>query len=124
MRFLASLTREPPWLIKPRELEVLRSIQHGVVNRNPLYGDLAPWMLGKRQVSWSVTLLILHGLVICRGYQPCHRRAFDSLGRTIRTPWWSTAWSCPFGESYDVFGTGFLGSLGRCPKGLAPGGRQ
>ena len=58
MLFLAGLIREPPWLIKPRELEVLRGIQDGVVNRDPLYGDLAPWMLGTRQVSWSVTLLI------------------------------------------------------------------
>ena len=63
MLFLAGLIREPPWLIKPRELEVLRGIQDGVVNRDPLYGDLAPWMLGTRQVSWSVTLLVLHGLV-------------------------------------------------------------
>ena len=63
MRLLAGLTREPPWLIKPRELEVLRGIRDGVVNRDPLYGDLAPWMLGTRQVSWSVTLLIFHGLV-------------------------------------------------------------
>ena len=63
MCFLAALTREPPWLIKTRELEVLRGIRDGVVNRDPLCGDLAPWMLGTRKVSWSVTILIFHGLV-------------------------------------------------------------
>ena len=63
MRFVADLTREPRWLIKPRELEVLCGIRDGAVNRDPLCGDLAPWMLGTRQVSWSVTLLIFHGLV-------------------------------------------------------------
>lgn len=62
-RSLAGLTREPLWLIKPRELEVLRGIRDGVVTRDLLYGDLAPWMLGTRRVSWSVTLLIFHGLV-------------------------------------------------------------
>lgn len=63
MLFSAGLTRQPPWLIKPRELEVLRGIRDEAVNRDPLYGDLAPWMLGTRQVSWSVALLIFHGLV-------------------------------------------------------------
>jgi len=63
MRSFAGLTREPLWLIKPRELEVLRGIRDGVVTRDLLYGDLAPWMLGTRRVSWSVTLLIFHGLV-------------------------------------------------------------
>lgn len=51
MRSLAGLTREPLWLIKPGELEVLRGIRDGVVSRDPLYGDLAPWMLGTRRVS-------------------------------------------------------------------------
>jgi hypothetical protein len=55
--------REPRWLIRPRELEVLRGVRDGRVNRDLLYGDLAPWMLGTRQVSWSVTLLVLHGLI-------------------------------------------------------------
>lgn len=55
--------REPRWLIQPRELEVLRAIRRGLVNRDLLYGDLAPWMLGRRPVSWSVTLLVLHGLI-------------------------------------------------------------
>jgi hypothetical protein len=55
--------REPQWLIQPGELEVLRAIRDGLVDRDLLYGDLAPWMLGTRQVSWSVTLLILHGLI-------------------------------------------------------------
>ena len=55
--------REPRWLIKPRELEVLCAIRDGLVDRDLLYGDLAPWMLGTREVSWSVTLLILHGLI-------------------------------------------------------------
>lgn len=57
------LVREPPWLIQAREREVLGAIRDGLVNRDLLYGDLAPWMLGPRQVSWSVTLLVLHGLV-------------------------------------------------------------
>jgi hypothetical protein len=55
--------RGPRWLIQPRELEVLRGVRDGRVNRDLLYGDLAPWMLGTRQVSWSVTLLVLHGLI-------------------------------------------------------------
>lgn len=55
--------REPRWLIQPRELEVLRAIRRGLVNRDLLYGDLGPWMLGRRPVSWSVTLLVLHGLI-------------------------------------------------------------
>jgi hypothetical protein len=55
--------REPRWPIQPREREVLGAIRGGLVNRDLLYGDLAPWMLGTRQVSWSVTLLVLHGLV-------------------------------------------------------------
>jgi hypothetical protein len=59
----AASARRPCWLIQPGELEVLRAIGSGLVNRDPLYGDLAPWMLGTRQVSWSVTLLVLHGLV-------------------------------------------------------------
>ena len=63
MRLRASLAREPRWRIQPRELHVLRAIRDGRVARDPLYGDLAPWMLGTRQVSWSVTLLVLHRLV-------------------------------------------------------------
>jgi hypothetical protein len=54
---------EPRWLIQHRELEVLRAIRDGLVSRGLLYGDLTPWMLGTRQVSWSVTLLVLHGLI-------------------------------------------------------------
>jgi hypothetical protein len=50
-------------LIQPLELDVLRAIPRGLVNRDLQYGDLAPWMLGTRQVSWSVTLLVLHGLI-------------------------------------------------------------
>jgi hypothetical protein len=63
LRLQAGPARQPQWLIKPRELEVLRAIPDGLVHRDPLYGDLAPWMLGTRPVSWSVTLLILHGLI-------------------------------------------------------------
>jgi hypothetical protein len=62
-RLPASPAREPGWRIQPRELEVLRAIRDGLVSRDLLYGDLAPWMLGTRQVSWSVTLLVLHGLI-------------------------------------------------------------
>ena len=63
IRLRASPARERHWLIQPRELEVLRGVRDGRVNRDLLYGDLAPWMLGTRQVSWSVTLLVLHGLI-------------------------------------------------------------
>jgi hypothetical protein len=63
MRLRAGLAREPRWQIQPRELHVLRAIRDERVARDPLYGDLAPWMLGTRQVSWSVTLLVLHRLV-------------------------------------------------------------
>jgi hypothetical protein len=63
MRLRASPARERHWLIQPRELEVLYAIRSGLVNRGLLYGDLTPWMLGTRQVSWSVTLLVLHGLI-------------------------------------------------------------
>ena len=63
MGLRARASRAPRGLIQPRELEVLRGIRDGLVNRDLLYGDLAPWMLGTRQVSWSVTLLVLHGLI-------------------------------------------------------------
>ena len=63
MRLRASLAREPRWRIRPRELQVLAAVRDGLVDRNLLYGDLAPWMLGAQQVSWSVTLLVLHRLV-------------------------------------------------------------
>jgi hypothetical protein len=63
MRLAAGQAREPRWPIQPRERDVLRAIRDGQVNRDLLYGDLAPWMLGTRQVSWSVTLLVLHRLV-------------------------------------------------------------
>ncbi len=63
MGLRARASRAPRWLIQPRELEVLRGIRDGLVNRDLLYGDLAPWMLGTRQVSWSVALLVLHDLI-------------------------------------------------------------
>ena len=63
MRLRASPARQGHWRIKPRELEVLRAVRDGLVDRDLLYGDLAPWMLGTRQVSLSITLLVLHGLV-------------------------------------------------------------
>jgi hypothetical protein len=63
MRLRASLAREPRWRIRPRELKVLAAVRDGLVDRNPLYGDLAPWMLRTQQVSWSITLLVLHRLV-------------------------------------------------------------
>jgi hypothetical protein len=63
MRFRASPARASRSLIQARELEVLRAIRDGLVNRDLQYGDLAPWMLGTRPVSWSVTLLALHGLI-------------------------------------------------------------
>lgn len=63
MRLRASPAQASRWLIQARELEVLRAIRDGLVNRDLQYGDLAPWMLGTRPVSWSVTLLALHGLI-------------------------------------------------------------
>jgi hypothetical protein len=63
MRRRASPARHRRWRIKPRELQVLHAVRDGLVDRDPLYGDLAPWMLGTRQVSWSLTLLVFHGLV-------------------------------------------------------------
>ena len=63
MLWRANPPRHRRWRIKPRELQVLHAVRDGLVDRDPLYGDLAPWMLGTRQVSWSVTLLVFHGLV-------------------------------------------------------------
>ena len=63
MRLRVSPADAPRWLIQARELEVLRAIRDGLVNRDLQYGDLAPWMLGTRQVSWSVTRLALYGLI-------------------------------------------------------------
>ena len=63
LRLYTGPVREPRWLIQPRELEVLRAIRDGLVDRDLQYGDLGPWMLGTREVSWSVTLLIVHGLI-------------------------------------------------------------
>jgi hypothetical protein len=63
MRLRANSARQRRWRIKPRELGVLRAVRDGLVDRDLLYGDLAPWMLGTRQVSLSITLLVFHGLV-------------------------------------------------------------
>jgi hypothetical protein len=63
MRSRASLAREPLWRIRPRELQVLAAVRDGLVDRDPQYGDLAPWMLGTRPVDCSVTLLVLHRLI-------------------------------------------------------------
>jgi hypothetical protein len=51
------------WRTRPDDLEVLRAVGDGLVDRDPLYGDLGPWMSGTRRVSWSVTRLVLNGLV-------------------------------------------------------------
>ena len=59
----ATVAREPRWRIQPRELQVLCAVRDGLGDRDHLYGDLAPWMLGTRRVSWSVTLLVFHCLV-------------------------------------------------------------
>ena len=63
MRLRARPARQPRWRIHPRELQVLSAVRDGLVDRDLLYGDLGPWMLGTRHVSWSVTLLVLHRLV-------------------------------------------------------------
>jgi hypothetical protein len=49
--------------LRPREWQVLRGVGDGQVARNPLYGDLAPWVLGARSVSWPLARLVLRGLV-------------------------------------------------------------
>jgi hypothetical protein len=63
MLWRANPARHRRWRIKPRELGVLDAVRDGLVDCDPLYGDLAPWMLGTRQVSWSLTLLVFRGLV-------------------------------------------------------------
>ena len=63
MRLRASPARQGRWRIKPREIMVLRAVRDGLVDRDPLYGDLGPWMLGRRPVSLSIMLLVFHGLV-------------------------------------------------------------
>lgn len=42
---------------------VLRGVGAGRVSRDLLYGDLAPWMLDGRSVSWPLAVLTLRGLV-------------------------------------------------------------
>jgi hypothetical protein len=59
----ARVAREPRWRIQPRELQVHCPARDGLVDRDHLYGDLAPWMLGTRRVRWSGTLLVFHCLV-------------------------------------------------------------
>jgi hypothetical protein len=54
----ARVAREPRWRIQPPELQVLCAVRDGLVDRDHPYGDLAPWMLGTRRVSWFVTLLV------------------------------------------------------------------
>lgn len=49
--------------VRSRACEVLRGVGAGRVTRDPLYGDLAPWMLDDRSVSWPLVLLVLQGLV-------------------------------------------------------------
>ncbi len=51
------------------EREVLHGVGVGGVVRNPLFGDLGPWMLEGRPVGWPLMMLALHGLV-----------CFDMLG--------------------------------------------
>jgi hypothetical protein len=63
MLLRAGPARQSRWRIQPRELQVLRAVRDELVDRDLLYGDLGPWILGTRQVSWSVTLLVLHRLV-------------------------------------------------------------
>lgn len=46
-----------------RMCRVLRGVGAGRVSRDRLYGDLAPWMLEGRSVSWPLVLLALQGLV-------------------------------------------------------------
>ena len=55
--------RDPQWLMQPREPRrsaPRHSIWTG--DRDPHHGDLAPWMLGTREVTKVVAHLILHGL--------------------------------------------------------------
>lgn len=50
------------WLT-PRQWGVLWGIRNGLVSRDFLYGDLAPWLLGGRPVDWPLAGLVLRGLV-------------------------------------------------------------
>ncbi|HEY5981255.1 MAG TPA: hypothetical protein VIT41_16645 [Microlunatus sp.] len=45
---------------------MLRAISEGRVTRDLTYGDLAPWMLDGRAVSWSVTVLAAHGYIVLK----------------------------------------------------------
>lgn len=63
MRLRASQPRKPRWRIQPHDIEVLRAVRDELVDRDPQYGDLAPWMLGTRPVDWFVTILVLHRMV-------------------------------------------------------------
>jgi hypothetical protein len=49
--------------LRPREWQVLRGVCDGQVARDPLYGDLAPWVLEARPVGWPLASLVLRGLV-------------------------------------------------------------
>jgi hypothetical protein len=49
--------------LRPREWQVLRGVGDGQVTRDPLYGDLAPWVLQARPVGWLLASLVLRGLV-------------------------------------------------------------
>lgn len=59
-------TRRPrgAWALAPRHLQVLRAISDGRVARDLLYGDLAPWMLDGREVSWSITVLAARRYIV------------------------------------------------------------
>jgi hypothetical protein len=49
--------------LRPREWQVLRGVADGQIARDPLYGDLAPWVLGTRSVGRPLASLVLRGLV-------------------------------------------------------------
>jgi hypothetical protein len=39
---------------------VLCGVRDGLVDRNPWYGDLGPWMLGTQRMNWLISVLVLH----------------------------------------------------------------
>lgn len=53
--------------LSTRQVWVLQAVADGRVDRDPIYGDLAPHMLGGRSVSCTITGLALRGYV---GFEP------------------------------------------------------
>jgi hypothetical protein len=55
------------WLfgeLTPRQLQVLRALNDGRINRGRLHGDLEPYLVEGRAVDWVLFSLALRGLVV------------------------------------------------------------